>query len=501
MNDNEKSNLTEKVSSNDSSVTSGTPSRSMTEDDTNLLLIEDQTEGLEAPTRIPALSINSTSKLSSTSHSLDAVDGSANVYIKDQDQQHSYERNGTDTQYQNSTTYGSLPPSMSRNGETLPHTRRIIYCVHGKSSGCCVVTEGEVVDRPGGMSPATSRERRDSMTPMDEHCHRERDEQVDSKARRKLIVASVLCVIFMVGETVGGYLSSSLAIATDAAHLLTDFASFMISLFSLWVASRPPTRKMSFGWYRAEVIGALTSVLMIWIITGVLVYMAIERIVTKDFEIDATIMLITSAIGVGVNLIMGLTLHQHGHTHESSNNASTMQVENGASAEYITDNAPQENINVRAAFIHVIGDFIQSIGVFIAALVIYYKPSWNIVDPICTFLFSALVLMTTFAIIKDTLVVLMEGIPKGIDFASVMDTFLEIDGVVRVHNLRIWALSLDKTALSAHLAIRPGVSPQKVLRHATRDIHARYNFFEMTLQIEEFVENMEACTQCQCPPK
>ncbi|XP_049803203.1 zinc transporter 2 isoform X2 [Schistocerca nitens] len=470
----------------------------MTEDDTNLLLIEDQPEVLEAAARVPALSISSSSKLSSTSPNLEAVDGSANVYIKDQGQQHSYQRNGTDTQYQNSATYGSLPPSLSRNGETFSHPRRIIYCVHGKSSGCCVVTEGEVVDRPGGLSPATSRERRDSMTIMDGHCHRERDEQVDSKARRKLIVASVLCVIFMVGETVGGYLSSSLAIATDAAHLLTDFASFMISLFSLWVASRPPTRKMSFGWYRAEVIGALTSVLMIWIITGVLVYMAIERIVTKDFEIDATIMLITSAIGVGVNLIMGFTLHQHGHSHASSNNSSDIQIENGASTESITT---QQNINVRAAFIHVIGDFIQSVGVFIAALVIYYKPSWSIVDPVCTFLFSALVLMTTFAIIKDTVIVLMEGIPKGIDFASVMNTFLQIDGVVRVHNLRIWALSLDKTALSAHLAIRPGVSPQKVLRHATRDIHARYNFFEMTLQIEEFVENMEDCTQCQCPPK
>lgn len=136
-----------------------------------------------------------------------------------------------------------------------------------------------------------------------EHCHRARNEEVDKKARRKLLIASVLCVIFMICEIVGGVLSGSLAIATDAAHLLTDFASFMISLFSLWVATRPATKQMSFGWYRAEVIGALTSVLMIWLVTAILVYMAIQRIIDDDFEIDAVIMLISSAFGVIVNLV------------------------------------------------------------------------------------------------------------------------------------------------------------------------------------------------------
>ena len=86
-----------------------------------------------------------------------------------------------------------------------------------------------------------------------EHCHTERDSGIDKKARRKLIIASILCIVFMVVEVVGGVLSRSLAIATDAAHLLTDLASFMISLFSIWLASRPSTQRMSFGWHRAEV--------------------------------------------------------------------------------------------------------------------------------------------------------------------------------------------------------------------------------------------------------
>ncbi|KAK7869064.1 hypothetical protein R5R35_000785 [Gryllus longicercus] len=400
--------------------------------------------------------------------------------------------------------YGSLPFPSSVPGDGLSTPKRVIYCVHGNLTGCCMVADGELLEKGGGggggggtILPA-GEDKEPPTVISGEHCHRIRDEKVDQRARRKLILASVLCVLFMVGEIIGGVLSSSLAIATDAAHLLTDFASFMISLFSLWVASRPPTRRMSFGWYRAEVIGALTSVLMIWVVTGVLVYLAIERIVEKDFDIDARIMLITSALGVLVNLVMGLTLHQHGHGHSHSHgeNASSHSESAVESAHHHSDS---QNINVRAAFIHVVGDFIQSFGVFVAALIIYFQPTWIIVDPICTFLFSILVIFTTFAIIKDTLVVLMEGIPKGIDFAAVMNTFLQIDGVIKVHNLRIWALSLDKTALAAHLAIRPDVSPQEVLTLASRNIHDRFNFFEMTLQIEEFDQNMEDCTQCKCP--
>ncbi|XP_046614223.1 zinc transporter 2-like isoform X1 [Neodiprion virginianus] len=388
--------------------------------------------------------------------------------------------------------YGTnLPPNNNDSDGPDGSGKKVIFCVHGKLSGCCTIVKGcasETVTIP-------SYQRSPSL--FEDHCHRDREDKIDKKARRKLIIASILCVLFMIAEIIGGVLSSSLAIATDAAHLLTDFASFMISLFSIWVASRPATRKMPFGWYRAEVIGALTSVLLIWVVTAVLIYLAVQRIINKDFEIDSTVMLITSAIGVGVNLIMGLTLHQHGHAHGgTSGKDNHAHGDNGDAHGHSHD----VNINVRAALIHVIGDFIQSLGVFIAAIVIYFKPQWSIVDPICTFFFSALVLATTMAIMKDTINVLMEGIPAGVDYSQVESTFMEIEGVIRVHNLRIWALSLDKTALSAHLAIKPGISPQQILRTATRNIHESYNFFEMTLQIEEFNQKMENCHQCKSPP-
>jgi len=354
-----------------------------------------------------------------------------------------------------SERYQSLEP---------PRAAPIVFCVHGNKWGVAQCCE-ELADLD------------------DTHCHQERTDGVDKKARRKLILASILCVLFMIGEVVGGVMANSLAIATDAAHLLTDFASFMISLFAIYMAGKPKSQRMNFGWHRAEVLGAVVSVLMIWVVTGILVYLAIQRVITADYEINATVMLITSGVGVLVNIVMGCSLHQHGHAHGGGSSHSH----------------EEENINVKAAFIHVIGDFIQSLGVFIAAIVIYFYPTWVIIDPICTFVFSILVLLTTIKILKDTLRVLLEATPPGIDYETVRNVFLSVDGIRTIHNLRIWGLTTDKTALAAHLVIEKGYGAQKVLAQATAKIRNKYNLYEMTLQVEEFQSEMNGCDQCKDP--
>ena len=306
-------------------------------------------------------------------------------------------------------------------------------------------------------------------------------------------MASVLCLFFMTAEVVGGVLSNSLAIATDAAHLLTDFASFMISLFAIYMAGKPKSQKMSFGWHRAEVLGAIVSVLMIWVVTGILVYMAFTRVLTRDFEIKAEVMLITSGLGVLVNIVMGASLHQHGHSHGGGHGRDHERGENHHG------HGHDENINVKAAFIHVVGDFLQSLGVFLAALVMYFKPDWTIIDPICTFIFSLLVLATTISILRNTLEVLMEATPSGVSYNVVKSTFLEVEGMKQVHNLRIWSLTTNKTALAAHLVIERGLSAQKVLTAATQKIREKYDLYEMTLQVEQFQSDMNGCDQCKDP--
>jgi len=388
---------------------------------------------------------------------------------------------------------------QSSNSRSSP----VVFCIHGNKWGvanCCEELEGQSHAEHEPMLGYQSDGKSGTQDTL--HCHTSREEGIDKKARRKLILASILCLVFMIGEVIGGVLSNSLAIATDAAHLLTDFASFMISLLAIWLAARPKSQKMSFGWHRAEVMGAIISVLMIWVVTGVLVYMAIQRLITKEYEINAEAMLITSGLGVVVNIIMGAGLHQHGHSHGGGHGHShNTHAEDGNGSHAHAHAQEKENINVKAAFIHVVGDFLQSLGVFTAALVIYFKPEWTFIDPICTFAFSILVLATTVSILRNTVGVLMEATPSGISHNIVKNTFLNVEGIKQVHNLRIWSLTTDKTALGAHLVIDTGSNAQKILRDATQKIREKYDLYEMTLQVEEFENDMMACDQCKDPSK
>uniref|UniRef100_A0A8C5GA27 Proton-coupled zinc antiporter SLC30A8 n=1 Tax=Gouania willdenowi TaxID=441366 RepID=A0A8C5GA27_GOUWI len=282
------------------------------------------------------------------------------------------------------------------------------------------------------------------------HCHdnsrAQEDREMEKKvARRRLYVVAVICLIFMIGEILGGYLAGSLAVMTDAAHLMVDFMSFIISLVSLWLSSRPATHKLSFGWHRAEILGALLSIITIWLVTGVLVYLAVDRVVSDDYTIEGDIMLITSSCAVVANLIMAFTLHQSGHGHSHGGLSSHGHSHEGRSA--------QANASVRAAFVHVVGDLLQSFSVLVSAIIIFFKPEYKIADPICTFLFSLLVLCTTFTIMRDILVVLMEGTPAGVNYNVVREQLLSVKGVTAVHNLHIWALTMNQAVLTAHVAI------------------------------------------------
>ncbi|CAM9934001.1 unnamed protein product [Bubo scandiacus] len=287
------------------------------------------------------------------------------------------------------------------------------------------------------------------------------------QARQQLSVACTVCCIFMVGEVIGGYLAHSLAIMTDAAHLLTDVGSMAVSLFSLWVSTRPPTQTMSFGWHRSETLGALASVLSIWVVTGALVYLAAARIVSNDYEIEARAMLATSASAVGVNLVMAYILH---HT------------------------------SVRAAFVHVVGDLLQSVGVLVAATIIYFKPQCKIADPISTLFFSVFVLGSTFTILRDVFRVLMEGAPRGLEFGAVKGALLGVRGVKGAHDLHLWALTPSHHAMSVHVAVEASADAETVLREATAQLQRNFSFASCTVQVERYREEMAACPHCQDPP-
>ncbi|KAK7091883.1 proton-coupled zinc antiporter SLC30A2-like isoform X2 [Littorina saxatilis] len=464
-----------------------------------------------------------------------------------------------------SPTYGNtslsendIRSAMLMSSDGLRRSSKPVVTFVVENGNSTTITYDRASTGTGSEDDAEAGERR----PLT-HCHIKPTEKgVDKKARFKLVLASVLCLVFMIGEVVGGVLAHSLAVVSDAAHLLTDFASFMISLVALYLVSRPATKRLSFGWHRAEILGALVSILMLWVITGVLVYSAVLRIQSGDYEINATIMLITSATGVFFNVVLGCTLHQHGHTHGgldhghshgghghdhdhdsesdhapesyldySDNSTLVHQSKHNSNACKDTSQCADEsgdkreptvrgygsisanerqhekvskkakpkasNINVKAAFIHVVGDFCQSVGVLIAAIIIYFKPEWKMADPICTFLFSVFVLITTITIIRDILMVLMEGTPRNLNFEEVRDTFLNMEGVRDIHDLRLWSLTMNKTALAVHLAVEKGVDPMQVVKIASQEIQHKFNISQTTIQVEEYEEEMNDCTRCQ----
>ncbi|KAK7151024.1 hypothetical protein R3I93_012082 [Phoxinus phoxinus] len=342
--------------------------------------------------------------------------------------------------------------------------------------------------------------------PVGTHCHGKKAACDESRekllAKKKLYIASIVCLVFMIGEVIGGYLAHSLAIMTDAAHLLTDFGSMMVSIFSLWISSRPPTKRMNFGWHRSEILGALVSVMSIWIVTGVLVYLAIERIVKNDYEIEGSVMLVTSGCAVVVNIVMAYilhhstTFHSHGSGYHKIDENGMSPVGHGHSHSLLSNHG---NTSVRAAFIHVLGDLLQSFGVMVAAIIIFFRPEYKIADPICTFLFSVFVLGTTITILRDVFRILMEGVPKGIDFNSVKEVLLSLKAVKAMHSLHLWALTVGQSLLSVHIAIEENADPQSVLKEATELLQTKFGFYSTTIQVEPYCEDMIHCVQCQDP--
>nr|XP_032810564.1 zinc transporter 2-like isoform X1 [Petromyzon marinus]XP_032810565.1 zinc transporter 2-like isoform X1 [Petromyzon marinus] len=327
----------------------------------------------------------------------------------------------------------------------------------------------------------------------------DRSEGERRHARRKLCIAAVICLLFMAGEIFGGFLAHSLAIMTDAAHLFADFASFSISLFSLWVSSRPPTKTMNFGWYRAEILGALLSVLTIWVVTGVLVYLASLRLIYKDFEIEGTAMLVTSGCAIAVNVIMSFTLYQANHLHSHGGVTADATEPKPLTMAEGPVSGPQANPSVRAAFIHVVGDLLQSIGVLIAACVIYAEPEYKIADPICTFVFSFFVLFTTVTILRDVLLVLMEGAPRAVKFTDVQEALLALPHVCSVHDVHLWSLTINHCAICAHVCVDDIGKGEEVVREATVVLQTRFSFSVLTIQVEKFTEDMHSCRDCQEP--
>ena len=299
-------------------------------------------------------------------------------------------------------------------------------------------------------------------------------------ARRKIYTIMIICFIFMACEVAGGLLAGSLAILTDAAHLLSDATSFGISLFALYLADRPRTPQATYGFHRIEIFGAMASVLLIWLLTAGLCWEAVNRILHPE-QINGEIMFITALGGICVNLLMMRTLHgdgtdgHHGHSHGGAGHGHSHGGGGGGS---------DKNYSVQAAYIHILGDFVQSIGVLIASIMIWANPDLHLADPICTFIFSILVLSTTTNILYTAYNTLLNGSPEHIAIPKLASDLIALPSVTNVHDLHIWSFGQDRIALTAHIIVRGNDVKRTETLKAASEIAEKYAVKHSTFQIE-----------------
>jgi len=314
----------------------------------------------------------------------------------------------------------------------------------------------------------------------------------------KLKIISVVCCSFMIIEFICGYLAGSLAIMSDATHLLSDLAGFLISLFSLIVAMKPADRNFTFGYHRFEVLGALASILIIWGLTVWLLMAAIWRIKHPN-PIVGFLMVCIAAGGLLFNIIMNRVLAYNpvvnsmdsgmgaikNNPEDDLNNDNNLKESLLNSDEELKHNLnADENPVIRAAYIHILGDMIQSAGVLIAALIIYFfqdtHPGVRIVDPICTFCFAIVVLCTTFPVSRDCFYVLLESTPRDLDIESLYNDLSSIEGVISVHDIHLWNISIGRPSIALHIICK---SPKDTLKIATQTCK-NYGIKHCTIQAE-----------------
>lgn len=278
------------------------------------------------------------------------------------------------------------------------------------------------------------------------------------KALRKTLY---IVTFFMLIELIFGWIANSLALITDALHMFTDAGAIMLSLFAFWVAKRPANVKLSYGYHRVEIIAALISGFSTWGLSAWLIYEAIHRLAHPE-PVQGPMVLIIASIGFLANFAMMAILHKN----------------------------QKDSLNVRGAYIHILGDLLGSLGVILAGILLIIF-NWYPIDPIITLVFSLIVIFSATKLVKDTLHILMEGAPGHINSQDVIQDLLKIPHIKAVHDLHIWCLTLDQINLSAHL-----VSDQitETLTDAKKMLKEKYEINHITLQIEP--ENGYDCFPC-----
>jgi len=272
--------------------------------------------------------------------------------------------------------------------------------------------------------------------------------------QRSLVWTLALTGGFLVIEVAGGLWTGSLALIADAGHMLTDVGGLGLALFAVWVAAKPPTPAKSFGYYRVEILASVVNALMLFGISGYILYEAYRRLVAPP-EILGAPMLVIAVIGLGVN-VTGLSL-----------------LRGGAA----------ESLNVRGAYLEVLSDALGSLGVIVAAAVIL-TTGWYVVDPLVSAGIGLFIIPRTWVLLRQGVNVLLEGTPPHIDVAALEAAMRQVPGVRRVHDLHVWTLTSGKEAMSGHAVVEDVKDADRIVSALHDLLHERFGIEHTTIQVE-----------------
>jgi cobalt-zinc-cadmium efflux system protein len=287
----------------------------------------------------------------------------------------------------------------------------------------------------------------------DGHDHAHAEAHDHGNGSRALRVALALTLLLLVGESVGGYLSNSLALLADAGHVLTDAGALGLSLFVAWFCRQQGSAEKTYGYLRWEILAALINGATLLGISAWILIEAVLRLRTPE-PVQGGLMLVVAVAGLAVNAIAAFVLHP---VHEGS-------------------------LNVRGAYLHVLGDLLASAGTVAAALIIRYT-GWLDADPIASLLSTALIMRGAWSLVRESVDVLLEAAPSNFPLAGVKARLEAIPGVENVHDLHVWTVTSGLVAASAHALVRDPQDHQRVLERA-HDVLQEMGIHHVTMQLE-----------------
>ena len=282
--------------------------------------------------------------------------------------------------------------------------------------------------------------------------------------QRDLLIALSITVLMMVVEVVGGLLSNSLALLSDAGHMMTDNLALLLSFFAMKFATMPATERKTFGFYRLEILAALINGIVLVLISIYILYEAYQRMVHPQ-PVQGKLMLIVAVVGLVANIIGAFFLSKHSHA----------------------------NLNIRGAYLHIVGDALSSVGVVIGGIVIIYT-GWYLIDPLLSILISLVIIYGSWSLVKESVNILLESVPSHISIDTVSAEIAKVKGVQEAYHIHIWAITSGVYSLSAHVLIDDQLVSgcRNIIDEIRELLSKKFNILHSTIQLE--------CDRCAMSP-